>query len=196
MGSQVVELARKARLKIPSDVAVLGVNNDEVLCQMAAVPLSSVDDNGRQTGVEAINILSNMRDGEKPPDGEVLVPPSGVITRASTEITAVGDAELSTALEIIRREACRGLTVESLLENLGVSRGTIERRFRETLGHTPFQEIRRVRFETARRLLADTRLKVAAVGRRCGYRDAKRFTKEFHAEVGVTPTTWRKTHGS
>ena len=195
IGIQVIELARKARLKVPTEIAVLGVNNDEVLCQLAAVPLSSVDDNGRQTGVEAMNILSAIRAGQRPPEGETLIPPNGVITRASTEITAVGDAEISTALEIIRRDACKGLTVEKLLENLGVSRGTIERRFREVMGHTPFQEIRRIRFETARRLLADTRLKVSAIGRRCGYRDAKRFTKEFHAEVGATPTAWRKTHG-
>ena len=195
VGIQVVELARKARLRVPSDAAVLGVNNDEVLCEMAAVPLSSVHDNGRHTGVEAMSILDRIRHGHKPPKGETLIPPNGVVARASTEVMAIDDAEVAAAMEIIRRDACKGISVESLLERVGVSRATIERRFRQVVGHTPFQEIRRIRFETARRLLAETRLKVAAVSRRCGYRDPKRFTKEFRAEVGTTPTAWRKMHG-
>ncbi len=194
-GSQVIDLARKARLKVPAEIAVLGVNNDEDLCQMAAVPLSSVDDNGRQTGVEAMNILAGLRRGQRPSQGETLVPPNGVVTRASTDVRAVNDAEVAAVLEIIRRDACKGLTVEKMAESLGVSRSTIERRFRQVMGRTPFEEIRRIRFETARRLLVETRLKVASVGRQCGYRDAKRFTKEFRAEVGATPTAWRKTHG-
>jgi LacI family transcriptional regulator len=196
LGIQVVEQARKARLRVPNDIAVLGVNNDDVLCEMAAVPLSSIDDNGRQLGVQAMSILDRIRHGQHPPRGETLVPPNGVVVRASTEAVAVDDKDIAVALKIIRREACSGLTVEDLAERLGISRGTIDRRFRQVLGHTPFQEIRRVRFENARRLLSQTRLKVAAIGRRCGYSDAKRFAKEFRADTGSPPTAWRMTHGS
>jgi LacI family transcriptional regulator len=194
VGIQVIELARKARLSVPNAIAVLGVNNDDVLCEMAAVPLSSIDDNGRQMGVEAMNILDRIRHGQQRPAGETLVPPNGVVARASTEALALDDTEVAVALKLIRREACNGLTVQNLMERLGVSRGTIDRRFREALGCTPYREIRRVRFETARRLLAQTRLKVAAVAQRCGYRDAKRFAKEFRAEAGSPPTAWRKAH--
>jgi LacI family transcriptional regulator len=192
--NQVLELARKAKLRLPSDLAVLGVNNDEVLCEMGVLPLSSVADNGRQIGIEAMNILYGIRHGRKPP-AETLVPPNGVVSRMSTEVAAIGDAEVVAAMSIIQNEACEGLTVEKLLRRVNLSRGTLERRFRQAVGRSLFEEIREVRFETARRLLATTQLKVSAVGRRCGYRDPKRFTKEFHVKTGMTPTQWRGKHG-
>ncbi len=189
-------LAQRAVLaagyRVPEDVAVVGVDNTDVLCDLAPVPLSSVDTAGERIGYTAARILAAMLEGKPAPDGAVLVPPVRVVPRASSGTVAVEDPLLRKALRTIRERACDGLTVEEVARSAGWSRRTLERQMKVHLGRTPHQAIRRIQFERARELLAETRLKISGVAKRCGFGDTRHFLRTFREAFGETPGEYRE----
>ncbi|MEX0652604.1 MAG: DNA-binding transcriptional regulator [Phycisphaeraceae bacterium] len=192
--SQLIEACRLAGRRVPEDVALLGVDNDEVMCEMADVPLSSVNPNAERLGYEAARLLDRLMAGGDAPAEPVTVLPAGVVSRTSTEMVAVADEEVSRAAQFIRRHACEPIQVADLMEHVGVSRRTLERRFKAMFSRSLHDEIRRVQFERARTLLAESDLPIPVVARRSGFRDFKRFTTLFHNAFGAPPTGYRKTH--
>jgi len=186
------EACRVAGLRVPEDVALLGVDNDELYCEMAFPPLSSIQAAAEQVGVEAAALLDRMIAGEPPPDAPVLLPPVGVVTRQSTDIVAIDDPDVAAVLRFIREHTGEAVGVEDALAETRVSRRLIEQRFKAALGRTPLQEIHRVRIERAKHLLASTDRTVAEVAADCGFGSMKRLEVNFRRLVGEPPSAYRK----
>ena len=191
MGREVLEACRAARLLVPEQVAVLGVDDDEVLCDLCDPPLSSVSLNGRGAGRAAAELLARAMDGEALDPAGHLVEPLGVAERRSTDILAVEDPMLAEALHFIHHHAAEGIGVEDVLRAVTVSRRALEVRFKATLGRSPHQEILRTRMERIRTLLLETELTIAEIARRTGYSHVEYMTVAFKRSLGCTPTEYR-----
>ena len=139
MGGRVLGICREVGLAVPEEIAVLGVDNDAVLCEVADPPLSSVDQRSERAGYEAASLLDRLMQGESFRE-TVVLDPKGVVPRQSTDVIAVDDPDIQAALRLIRTHACRGLHVEDVAEASPLSRRTLERRFRRLLGRTPHDE--------------------------------------------------------
>lgn len=191
-GIQVTNACRARGIAVPSQIAVLGVDNDPVVCSVSFPPLSSVDMNSRRVGYEAATLLDRMMAGEPPPEKNITVEPAQVITRASTDMLAVDDAEVAEAVRLIREHACRGLRVQEIVDALGLSRRVLQQRFQRALRRTPKQELMRVQIDRAKMLLAQTDLSVEHIARSTGFTAFEYFIRAFRRETGLTPRGYRK----
>lgn len=189
---QIVCACIRAGVQVPREVAVIGVDNDEAVCELADVPLSSVDPDGRRVGFEAAALLDRLMARQPLERKCVLVPPAGLEVRSSSDVVAVPDDEVVSAMRYMHSHACDPMRVQDMLGVLKVSRRTLEKRFRTIFGRTLHDEIRRLQFERARELLCGTDLKVPQVAERCGFRDPKRFTTLFRQEFGAPPVAFRR----
>lgn len=191
-GSELVQAARSIGLRVPDDVAILGVDNEELLCELAFPPLSSIRIGGEQIGRAAVTLLSEMIRGKKVSGvATPRIAPVGVVTRQSSDVLAVSDPEVAAALRHIRLRAAEGLSVKQLLDAIPVNRRTLERRFVSILGYPPLEEIRRVRLERAKALL-QIGLPVFEVAQHAGYRTPEYLATSFLQSTGMTPTEYRR----
>jgi LacI family transcriptional regulator len=189
---QLISACVRSGARVPEDVAVVGVDNDEAMCELAEVPLSSVDPNGRRIGFEAAATLEKVMNTGKVDQKLVQIPPAGLVARASSDVLAVSDEEVANAIRYMQVHACDPMRVEDMMGELKVSRRTLEKRFRTIVGRTLHDEIRRLQFERARKLLSETDLNIPQVANRCGFRDPKRFTTLFREEFGSPPVAFRR----
>jgi LacI family transcriptional regulator, galactose operon repressor len=194
-GLRALDACRRAQLAVPEEVAVIGADNDVELCDLSDPPLSSIDFNRERVGYEAAATLDCLMMGEAPPSRVQLIPPLGVITRQSTDILAITDWYVAQALHIIRRRACSGIDVHSLLEELPLSRRSLEQRFRQYLGRSPGAEIQRTRIEQAKMLLAETDLNIDVISRRSGFSNPAYFSTAFRNQTGSAPSVYRRLVG-
>jgi LacI family transcriptional regulator len=192
----VLDACRGVGLSVPDQVAVIGVDNDEFLCGLTDPHLSSVALDGRRAGYEAAALLDRLMSGRESPRGQVtFIPPLGVVTRRSTEVLAVDDADVAAAIRYIHQHATEGIGVKDLLDEVPLSRRVLESRFRKMLGRTPHDEIARVRFERVRLLLRETRLPLTEIARQSGFRNAEYLATAFRREFGTSPNLYRKSTG-
>ncbi len=189
---QLISACVRCQAKVPSEVAVLGVDNDEAMCEMAEVPLSSVDPNGRRIGFEAAATLERLMSTGRAEQKLVQIPPTGLVVRGSSDVLAVSDEEVANAIRYMQVHACDPMRVEDMMGMLKVSRRTLEKRFRTIVGRTLHDEIRRLQFDRARKLLSETDLNIPQVATKCGFRDPKRFTTLFREEFGSPPVAFRR----
>jgi LacI family transcriptional regulator len=190
-GQQVLNACRAIGVAVPDEVAVIGVDNDEVLCDLADPPLTSVMPNTERIGYEAAALLDAMMSGKKPPKEPVFIEPSGIVTRRSTEVLAIDDRHIATAVRYIREHACEGIDVSDLLRAVPLSRSTLERRFDKALGRSPKEEILRVRLNRAKQLLVETDFSLALVAEKVGFEHAEYLSVIFKKKTGVTPGQFR-----
>jgi len=153
-GEAVVGHCRARGLAVPEEVAVVGVDNDDVRCELAAVPLSSVALGTRRIGYEAAAVLDRLMAGGPPPPGPVLIEPTGVVERRSSDAVAVDDPDVAAAVRFIAARAAEPIDVEDVARAVAVGRRALERRFRAALGRSPHDEIQRAHVGRASRLLA------------------------------------------
>jgi len=187
-----LDICRHAGIRVPEDVCVLGVDNDELFTKVTHPPLSSIDLPTRKIGFEAARLLDALMAGGAAPAEPVLLPPIRVETRQSTNLLAIPDQDVQTAVRYIRERVHTQVSVEDLLKVVSVNRRYLERKFRQYLGRSPLQEIRRVRLDKAKEMLSASDLSVAAIARRSGFPNAERLANVFHASVGITPTAYRR----
>jgi LacI family transcriptional regulator len=190
-GFELVQAARAWGLHVPDDVAILGVDNDELLCEISHPPLSSIRIGGEQMGERAVELLQRLLEGKAVRGEPPRAPPLGVVTRQSTDVLAVDDPEVAAALRHIRQHAVEGLSVKQMLQSLSVNRRTLERRFVKVLGHTPLEEIRNVRLDRVKTLL-QTDLPIYEVAVRSGFATAEYLATSFLQATGMTPTDYRR----
>jgi LacI family transcriptional regulator len=188
------EACLEADIGVPDHVAIVGVNDDDLLCDSAWPPLSSVKADYSRMGFAAAKLLDRLLAGEVLSAAErlVLLPPLGVVQRQSTSVLAVADENLAEAIRFIREHACEPCTVDDVLYKVPVGRRWLERAFTAHLGRTPKEEITRVRIDTARRLLGQTDLPIMEVAARCGYQELKSFYTAFGNIAGTTPAAYRR----
>lgn len=189
---QLLDVCRELDIAVPEEVAVIGVDNDRLLCALASPPLSSVIPNARLTGFEAARLLDRVMAGERVPTDGHLVKPLGVQTRQSTDVLALDDPDIATAVRYIREQACRGIDVSAVLRQSPLSRRVLESRFLKLLGRTPHQEILRVRINRVKQLLGGTDLSLAEVAERAGFEHVEYLSVAFKREVGQTPREFRR----
>lgn len=188
---RVGEACRAAGLRVPQDIAILGAMNDTGVCESGAPHLSSVRVAGEAVGVEAARVLDEMMAGGPRPPARIEFPPVGVAVRASTDSTAVNDPTLAVAIQFLRNRLVERIGVDDVVEASGVSRSSLERRFRTALGHGPLAELLRLRTERAKQLLTDTDQSLAQIALVCGFRDARHLAACFRKKMGITPTEFR-----
>jgi LacI family transcriptional regulator len=192
----VLDACRRVGLAVPDQVAVVGVDNDEFLCNLSDPPLSSVAPDTRRTGYEAAALLDRLMSGREKSRGQsTFVQPLGVVARRSTDVLALADPDVSAAVRFIREHACDGIAVKDVLDEVPLSRRVLEGRFRKLFGRTPHDEIARVRFERVRRLLRETSLPLAEVAQRSGFRNAEYLATAFRREFAMSPNDYRRTAG-
>lgn len=195
-GQQVLDAARRAELAVPEALGVIGVDDDALLCGLCDPPLSSVRCNPEEIGYRAAErldgLMADRRAGAEPRPTRLLVPPLGVTIRQSTDVLAIADPVLAGVLQLIRERACDGLTIPHIVRHAGLSRTTLERRFREALGRTLQQEIRGVQMKRARQLLAETDLPLEKIAPLVGFSQASYLSHAFKREVGESPRDYRQ----
>ena len=185
--------ARRVGLRVPDEVAVLGVDDDELLNTVGALPLSSIAVPAVKIGYTAAAILEDLLNGDGPPPPPITrLPPLNVVARATTDVTFVDDADVSAALAFVRANVARPLGVEDVLDHLSISRRSLERRFRATVGRSVATEIRRAHVERAKHLLVNTTLSVDEVAAASGFTSATLLGVVFRKAVGESPTAFRR----
>ena len=185
------DMCHRLGLRVPDEVAILGVDNDEAECRLASPPLSSIAVPSQQIGYEAARLLDGMLLGRKAQPSSVFLPPIRVVTRQSTDTLATSDPIVREALGYIRQHATEDISVARVVTEIGAGRRELERHFRRVLGHSVLYEIRRVRVEHAKELLTATDLAMPMIARRCGFSTPQRLTVVFHQFTGKVPTAFR-----
>ncbi|MEQ9455169.1 MAG: substrate-binding domain-containing protein [Phycisphaeraceae bacterium] len=191
-GLWVAQVIRRARMTIPYDVAMLGIQDDELHCEMTTPPLSSIRLPLAQIGLDAGRLLLEIIDGRADPASQIRLPPVSITLRASTSLLAVEDPDLAQALRFIADSAHLPIQVEDILTAVPVSRRQLERKFRELLGRTPLQEIRRQRLLRVRDLLATTDDSLQQIAERTGFGSMYSLCRVFRREANETPMTFRQ----
>ena len=198
LSAKIITAARIAKLAVPDDVAVIGIDNDEELCESTVPSLSSVEPDYVRSGTIAAEILNDLMTRRVCKPIRTTYPPLRVVRRESTRRLPKCDKSVSDALELIRRESCNGLAARDVFRLFPCSRRMAELRFRAATGQSILEEIRSVRLAKAKELLSGPPMKLDAIANFCGYRSAVAFSIFFKSETGVTPTAWknlpRKTH--
>lgn len=188
-GRQVLAACTAAGIAVPEQIAVLGVDNDEVICELSYPPLSSIEPDTRAIGYAGAASLDRLL--EQPDTGLAssvrLIRPTGIVTRQSTDITAIEDLEVAQAVNIIRKQAGAIRSVGDLAAAVGISRATLERRFRAALGRSPRQEIDRVRLNYARTLVRGTTYPLHQIAEMVGYSNPSRLLDAYKRRFNVTP---------
>jgi LacI family transcriptional regulator len=169
---------RHADVVVPEQVAIIGVNNDEIFCETASAPISSVDAGFTRVGYAAAVMLDRLFKGEKLTQSQqhVRFAPLGIIKRLSTDAFAIDDPQLADAVRYIREHACDPCSVANVARSTATGRRSLERRFTQRFGRTPGDEILRVQMETAKRLLIQPDLYIAEVAERCGFAGFSAFS--------------------
>jgi LacI family transcriptional regulator len=187
----VLDAAFTLGIQVPGEMAVLGVDNDALVCELALPSLSSIATNTMQVGFEAAALLAKLMNGESAPDKPIRIPPAEVVTRRSTDMIALDDSDVAEALRYIRREASTGIEVRDVALHVSLSRRTLERRFRSSLRQGIQEEIVRTRVAAACHLLRTTSLPVADIGRRAGFNSQSQMFRSFKLVQGSTPRDYR-----
>jgi LacI family transcriptional regulator len=194
MATRICHYCDAAGLSVPEQVAVLGLGNDRLICDLAPVPLSSLDPNNYRQGQVAAELLERLMDGEPAPEGPILVPPAGVVARQSTDVLAVPDVTTARALRYLWEHLAKPLNVRIVAEAVGVSRSKLDQDFRRHLNRSVIEELNRKRIERACELLTGTRQSVVSIARQVGFCTEPYLFRVFRKQTGTTPKKYRLAH--
>ncbi|MFP4216478.1 MAG: substrate-binding domain-containing protein [Phycisphaerae bacterium] len=188
----IMPLCRELGIRIPEDLGLVGVNNDDVVCETLDPPLTSVDLNAQRVGYLAAELLLDLLDGGPEPDEPIIVPASGIVTRQSTGLMAVDDPVVSEAVRLIYERIDRPPTVAGLAEMLHVDKRKLERAFKRKLGNPPATVGRKIRLERAAQLLTETDNTIQEIAEDVGFGSVHQFTKQFRAVYQTPPGAYRR----
>ncbi len=191
-GRYAMQACRIAGLKVPDDVAVIGVDNDRLICDLTEPPLSSIAMNTEKAGYEAAQLLDRLMTGEKMTGQNIVVQPTHIVTRQSSEILAIEDREVAEAIRFIRRNARQAIAVSDVVNHAVMSRRSLEMRFHRALGRSIHNEIKRVRVQQIVRLLAETDLSVSEIAMKLGHDSGKHLARYFRSQLTMSPAEYRR----
>jgi LacI family transcriptional regulator len=190
-GRQVLEAALVAGVQVPDEVAIVGIDNDDVFCELSSPPLSSVALNTERGGFETARLLDGLMSGTVRKPQQILVEPLWVVTRQSTDVLGIDDRDVAVALRFIRQHGDRAFGVKDVLAHVPISRRSLEIRFRRAVGRSIQQEIQRVHLDRAKRLLAETDLATDRIADQSGFSTASYMGQVFQKWLDLTPTQYR-----
>ena len=193
--AELVEACHLKGLKIPDQAAILGVDNDEMICQLSSPPLSSIELNSEKVGYEAAEALDCLIAQRKLSRDAIYFRPAGVVTRQSTDILAIEDAEVALAVRFIRNNACRDIHVGDVLANSTLSLRALQQRFCTVLGRGINQEIRKTRIRQFAEMLLKTNHTVQKIAYDMAFEDINHMSRLFRREMGMTPIEYRNRFG-
>lgn len=191
-----LKICQRIGFRIPEQAAVLGVDDDELINSLATPPLSTIDPNAYAVGYRASQTLDGLLRGDTPPADALLIPPSGVITRLSTQNLALKDPDVAQAVRFIREHVAEPVNVADVLDVVPLSRRPLEKRFSRSVGCSILQEIHRSKIERAKRLLVESDLTVDGVAHACGFAGQTRLNIVFRKLTGVTAGQYRHQNAS
>jgi LacI family transcriptional regulator len=192
LAREVADAISSEEIRVPEQVAILGVDNDDLQCEISRPPLSSVQIAHDEIGYRAAADLDAMLHGKDLSAESVLVEPIGIFTRRSTAIFALNEPRLAEAMSFIREHACDPCSVDDVLEHLAVSRRWLESQFQLRFSRTPHQAITLERMERAKQLLRDPDQSLKSVSTKSGYGHLQNFVGAFKKVVGETPAAYRR----
>lgn len=190
-GTQVITAACHAGLRVPDEVAVLGGDDDELVCEAVRPSLSGLNTGSEQIGHEAAAMLGRLMGGEKIDQQVLYVEPTCIVARGSTDVLALDDADVVAAVRFIRENAHRAIRVSDVTNAVAMARRSLERRFQRVFDRTIAQEISRLRIERAKKLLAESDLQIPRVAEASGFGSPEYLATVFRREFGVTPLKYR-----
>jgi len=189
---EVEEVCARAEIQVPAEVALLGVGNDLTRIEFSHVELSSVQLNSERIGLLAAESLDQMLSSQSKPMERILVPPQKIVIRRSTDRYAVSDVEVSESLDYIRQHIGNIIYVSEIARTVGVSRRSLELRFRSALGESIYEAVQRLKMDHAIDLLADLNMPVGEVAFATGFSDQKAFSRVFRKRMKETPSQFRE----
>jgi len=191
-GELVIGACKIAGVQVPQEIAIVGVDNDRLICDLSSPPLSSIALSVEKAGYEAAALLDKMMADEKPPSYEIYIQPTHVVTRQSTDILAIDDRDVAEAVRFIRSHAKRAIYVDSVVDAVPLSRRVLEKRFRTILGHSIHDEIRRVRVELIVQMLAETQMPISDIADALEFPSVAHISRYFSKEKGMSPLKYRR----
>lgn len=191
-GQELLEACRMANISVPFSVAVVGCDNDELICELSEPSMSSIIPNAVKTGYYAASLLEQMMNGETLDQLEYLFGPVGIQARQSTDVFATNDKLVVAALDYIYKNACSGIKVRDVLDRVYLSRRSFEARFMKNIGKTPHEVIQEVKIKYAKELLEETDLTVDEIASRTGFGYAEYFCVAFKRVTSLPPGEYRR----
>jgi len=195
-GQELIELCISCGLRVPDEIGVIGVDNDELLCDLSPVPLTSVANTAELCGFEAVErIAKQVRTGKKLLKPDIVVEPSYCVGRLSTDFINTDDPALAKGIRFIREHARELINVEDVARTSGLSRRVLEKRFKQNLGASVYAEIRRTKVELFSRLLLESNRTVSEISEQLGFEGIEHVSRYFKTQTGMTPREYRIKHG-
>jgi LacI family transcriptional regulator len=191
----VCDACKTLGLHIPHEVAVLGVDNDDLACELANPPLSSIAVNNERAGYEAAALLDQLMSGAKGVKKHITAIPTHIVTRQSTDIFAVADPEVVNALRFVQQHSTEDIHVDDVVGAVPLSRRVLESRFRKTVGRSILSEIRRARVEQVVQMLVETNLPISEIAKNLSYSGIEHIARYFRSEKGMSLIEYRRQFG-
>lgn len=192
LARHILEACLERNLRVPSDVAVIGVDNDEVLCQLCTPALSSIEQAARTIGYEAAKLLHQMMKGKKPPAQQFQFAPTALVQRMSSDCFAVTDPAVNSALEMIKAEIASGVKVSDVVDAVAMSRSILEDRFKLALGASIHSVIRKIQMERVHQMIVETDAVMKEIAASTGFKSVQQMTTLFGRTYGKSPAKYRK----
>ncbi|RLI85048.1 MAG: transcriptional regulator, partial [Archaeoglobales archaeon] len=193
-GQFILELCKTSGLNVPDEIAVLGIDNDKVVCSISSPPLTSININYQKAGFEAAQLLEKLMNGQKSQKQQIIIEPTTIITRRSTDTLAIDDKDIATALSFIRENANIPLQVDEVAQEVLISKRTLQRKFKKSIGHSIGYEIKKTRMEKIANILIETDRPVYRIANELGYNDCTNMVRSFRQFMELTPQAYRRKH--
>jgi LacI family transcriptional regulator len=192
LGRHIAQIASENGQLVPRDVAIVSAHNEPTLCLYPDPTLTSIEYGFDHVGHEAARMMDGLLQGKPPDPPAILVPPREIVIRRSSDFVFIDDEIVSAAMQFISQFARKPITVDRVVHEVSVSRRTLEQRFRKHLGHCIAAEIRRVRIDHAKRLLASSDSTVAQIARTTGFGTPHQLARVFRRELEMSPKEYRE----
>lgn len=190
-GQHITEACRHSGIRIPEEVAVLGVDNDEMICELSDPPLSSIGQDAEKGGYDAARLMDHMIRNGMAEFHDILVKPTQVITRHSTDIYATNDNYIASSLKYIHQNIDKNLHVDEVVKQVPLSRRALEKRFQDITGYPIYKYIFNLRIEKFTKKLLETDMTVFEIAMDMGLNDSKNIARQFRQVKGCTPIEYR-----
>ena len=191
----VLHACKMVGLEVPAEVAIVGVDNDELICSLANPQLSSIALAAQRAGYETAGLLDRLMAGEKVDNPVIVTQPTHVVTRQSTDVMAMDDRMVAKALQYIRSHATDTIQVTDVINALPISRRALQKRFQAVLGRTILDEICHARVDMVAQMLTETNLSIAQIALACGYPGIDHISRSFGNIKHMSPLAYRKRYG-
>lgn len=193
LGASLIEICNRNGIHVPEEIAVLGVDNIEPLCECLAVPLSSIDAQLELLGYTAARQLHRLMNGEiRVTDPQLTIEPLGVVSRQSTDILAIDHPCVVKAVQFIKSRFQEPIILDDIAASAGLSKRGLEKAFLKHLGRTPAAELRRIRLDTAKKLLTESDEKIQTIAVETGYSNSSNLSFAFNRDTGMSPKAYRR----